>query len=142
MITSPLALAFVVIAVVVLAVTGNLFSSSPLVIAVQVAAVALNVWARRSFATGTFRVSADPAGGSIIRHGPYRFIRHPMYSAALLFVWAGVVSHASAFTLVVGLAVTAVAVARVIAEERLLRAKFPDYDAYARTTKALVPYLF
>ena len=65
-----------------------------------------------------------------------------MYLAALVFVWAGIVSHASALTFIVGIALTAVVVARVIAEERLLRAKYPDYDVYTRTTNALVPYLF
>ena len=142
MITSGLPLLIVIAAIVVLAVTGNLLTWSPLVIAVQVAAVALNVWARRSFQKGAFRVSAAPGGSAIIREGPYRFIRHPMYSAALLFVWAGILSHLSAFTLVIGVAVTVVALARVVAEERLLKAEFADYDAYAKTTKALVPYLF
>jgi len=55
-------LALVVVAIVGLAVTGNLFSTSPYVIAVQVIAVALNLWARLSFDKGTFRVSAAPAG--------------------------------------------------------------------------------
>ena len=142
MITSGFPLLIVIAAIVVLAVTGNLLTWSPLVIAVQVAAVALNVWARRSFQKGAFRVSAAPGGSAIIREGPYRFVRHPMYSAALLFVWAGILSHLSAFTLVIGVAVTVVALARVVAEERLLKAEFADYDAYAKTTKALVPYLF
>ena len=142
MITSVLPLLFVVAAIVALAVTGNLFSSSPFVIVGQVMAVGLNVWARRSFQEGTFRVSAAPAGRSIIRQGPYRVIRHPMYSAALLFIWAAVVSHVSGFTLAVGIAATVVVVVRVIAEERLLRAQYPDYGEYARSTKALVPYLF
>ena len=142
MITSVLPLVFIVAAIVVLGVTGNLFSSSPFVIAAQVAAVGLNVWARRSFQEGTFRVSAAPAGTSIIRQGPYRVIRHPMYSAALLFIWAAVVSHVSVLTLTVGIAATVVAIGRVIAEERLLRAQYPEYHEYARSTKALVPYLF
>jgi hypothetical protein len=47
MITSALPLLLAVGAIVVLAVTGNLFASSPFVIAAQVAAVGLNVWARR-----------------------------------------------------------------------------------------------
>jgi protein-S-isoprenylcysteine O-methyltransferase Ste14 len=133
---------FVVAAIVVLAVTGNLFSSSPFVIAAQIAAVGLNVWARRSFQEGTFRVSAAPASTSIIRRGPYRVIRHPMYSAALLFIWAAVVSHASVLTLTIGIVVTVVAIVRIIAEERLLRTRYPEYHEYTRSTKALVPYLF
>jgi len=141
MIASALPLVFVVVSIVVLGATGNLFSWSPIVIAAQAAAVGLNVWARRSFRAGTFRVSAAPAGSSIIRRGPYRLIRHPMYSAALLFVGAGVLSHLSAFTLAIGVAVTAVATARIIAEERLLSATYPEYRDYTRTTKALVPYL-
>jgi len=142
MLTSALPLAFVVAAIVVLGVTGNLFSSSPFVVAAQVAAIGLNIWARRSFPKDTFRVTAAPGGDSIIRRGPYRFIRHPMYSAALLFVWAAVLGHMSTLTLVVGAVVTGVGIARVIAEERLLRKQLPGYQDYARDTKALVPYVF
>jgi protein-S-isoprenylcysteine O-methyltransferase Ste14 len=141
MITSVVPLVLIVASIVVLAVTGNLFSSSPFVIAAQVAAVGLNLWARSSFQAGTFRVTAAPAGTSIIRRGPYRLIRHPMYAAALLFIWAAVVSHVSALTLTIGIAVTVVAVARVIAEERLLRTQYPDYQQYTLSTKALVPYV-
>ena len=65
-----------------------------------------------------------------------------MYSAALLFVWAAVLGHLSGLTLAVGVAATGLAVARVIAEERLLREGYPEYLDYARSTKALVPYLF
>ena len=89
MIASPLPLLFVVAAIAVLGVTGNLFASSPFVITAQVAAVVLNVWARISFQRGTFRVTAAPSGAPIVTRGPYRFIRHPMYSAALVFMVAG-----------------------------------------------------
>ena len=141
MINSIIPLLFVVAAIIVLAVTGNLFSVSPFVIAVQVAAVGLAVWARRSFQKGTFRVSAGPAGSSIIRRGPYRFIRHPMYSAALLFVWTAVVSDVSALTLTICTSVTVVVVIRVISEERLLHAECPEYGDYTRSTKAMVPFV-
>ena len=54
-------------------------------------------------------MSAAPGGSSIIRCGPYRFMRHPMYTAALLlFVWTAVVSHVSVLTLAIGIAVTVV----------------------------------
>ena len=139
MITSALPLLFVIIAVVVLGATRNLFASSPFVIVAQTVAVGLSVWARRSFRPGTFRVTAVPGAESIIRSGPYRFVRHPMYSAALLFIWAAVLSHWSVVTAAIGIAVTVVIVARVIAEERLLCDWYPEYRNYARSTKALVP---
>lgn len=142
MITSALPLAFVIASIAVLGITGNLLSSSPFVIAAQLAAVGLAVWARRSFQAGTFRVSAAPAGTAIIRRGPYRVLRHPMYSAALLFIWTAVVSHRSLLTFAIGIAVTAVAITRVYAEERLLRAQYADYGDYMRATNALLPFVF
>lgn len=142
MMASALPLLLVVASVVALGVTGNLLMLSPWVIAAQAAAIGLSIWARRSFHQGTFRVTADPAASSIIRNGPYRLVRHPMYAAALLFIWAAVLSHASVFTLVLGVAVSAIAIARVVVEERLLRDRYSDYVDYARSTSALVPYVF
>src|SRR5512134_3368046 len=120
MLTSPAPLTVVISAIVALAVTRNLFVASPYVIAAQATAVTLSVWARRSFPKGTFRVAAAPGASSIIRRGPYRFVRHPMYSAALLFIWAAILSHLSLWTLILGVIVTLVVSFRLIAEERLL----------------------
>jgi len=142
MMASAIPLLLVVAAIAALGITGNLFSPSPFVIAAQVAALGLNIWARISFQRGAFRVTAAPGGTSIIKRGPYRLIRHPMYSAVLLFIWAGIASHFSALTLAIGIAVTVMTIARVIVEERLLRATYPEYLDYSKSTKALVPYVF
>jgi protein-S-isoprenylcysteine O-methyltransferase Ste14 len=142
MIVSGVPFLLMLAAIVVLAATGNLISSSPIVIALQAAAIALNLWARSAFQVGTFRVDAAPAGSSVIRRGPYRFIRHPMYAAMLLFIWASIGGHRSPLTVTLGVAVAALAVARVVAEDRLLIEQFPEYLEYSRTTKALIPFLF
>ena len=142
MIASAAPLLLVIAAIVALGATGNLLAPSPLGITVQAGAIALSVWARRSFRRGTFRVTATPGSSSIIRSGPYHFVRHPMYAAVLLFIWSAVVSHLSVLTLAIGIAVTPVVIARVVVEDRLLRARFPEYGEYARSTKALVPYVF
>ena len=141
MIASALPLLVIIAAILILALTHSLFVASPLVIAVQVAAVALNIWARRSFPPDAFRVSAAPGGSTVIRRGPYRFIRHPMYASALLFVWTAVVSHLSWLNVSIGVVVTAFAGARIVAEERLLRERFPEYVGYTGSTKAIIPFV-
>lgn len=141
MIASVFPFLLLLASIAVLGLTHSLFSLSPFVIAAQVGAVGLNVWARRSFPKDAFRVAAVPSGSSVIRRGPYRFIRHPMYSAALLFIWTSILSHLSTLNLVIGLAVTVVIAVRIVTEERLLRARYPEYDEYARSTKALVPFI-
>ena len=138
---SRYALLLVIAAVILLAVTEDLFSSSAVVIAVQILAVGLAIWARRSFPTGAFRVDATPSADMVIRRGPYRLIRHPMYSAALLFIWAAALSHLSLRTGSIGAVVTVVIALRIILEERFLCERYPDYAAYMKVTKAIVPYL-
>ena len=135
------ALLFVIGAVVLLAATGNLFSSSAMVIAAQFLAVGIMMWARRSFPTKTFRADATPSAEAVIRRGPYRLIRHPMYSAALLFIWAAILSHLSLWTVTIGAFVTIIAALRVVFEERFLRSRYPEYATYAQVTKAIIPYM-
>ncbi len=70
-------------------------------------------------------------------------MRHPMYTAALLFVWAAVVSHVSVLTLAIGIAVTVVSHSPESSPRNdCCIAKYPEYQDYIRSTKALVPYLF
>lgn len=135
------ALGVLIAALAILAATNNLFSSSVPVIGAQILAVSLAVWARRSFPVRAFRAAATPAADSIIQRGPYRRIRHPMYTAALLFVWASALSHRSTLSLTVEIVLTGIVAARIVLEERLLRGRYPEYAAYAGSTKAVIPYL-
>src|SRR5438034_11734404 len=72
-----------------------LFSRSLVVVAVQVAAVALVVWARLALGRRSFHLAAGAAGGDLVTTGPYRFIRHPLYTAACVFCWVGVLVNFS-----------------------------------------------
>ncbi len=137
---SRYALLVVGVAIVVLLCAGQFVSRSPMVIALQVAAIAVAVWARRSLA-GAFAVTAEPRGDAVVEVGPYRWVRNPQFAAALLLVWAAVVSHLAVLSLLVGLVVTAVAAVRIVCEERLLRARFPAYADYARRTRRLIPFV-
>src|SRR6266581_8515484 len=70
--------------------TRTLFSSSPLVISVQVLALVLFLWAPVTFGRRSYHVVADPTEGGLVTGGPYRYIRNPIYAAMCLFALAGV----------------------------------------------------
>lgn len=110
-------------------------------IGLQLGAFGLIVWARRSFPSRAFRVSAGPGGDRVIRQGPYRLIRHPMYAGALIFFWVAIVAHPTWWTGLLGLVVTAAAGGRIAWEERLLRERFDGYAEYVRDTKAVIPFV-
>ncbi len=117
---------------------------SPLVpvIVLQLAAVALMVWARLTFGRRSFHATASPTRGGIVRTGPYRWLRHPIYTAATLFGWACWLGHPSWFSASMAGLMTAGAVLRMLVEESLLVAQYPEYADYARTTRRMVPFLF
>src|SRR5258705_4346462 len=71
----------------------TLFSSSPLVISLQVLALLLFLWARVTFGRRSYHVVADPTAGGLVTDGPYRYIRHPICAAFCLFTSAGVAAH-------------------------------------------------
>jgi protein-S-isoprenylcysteine O-methyltransferase Ste14 len=131
-----------VTALVGLVFTHALFSRSPVVVAVQVAAVALMLWARFSFGRRSFYPVADVTGGGLVTTGPYRFIRHPIYTAACVFCWAGVLANGAVVPSAAGFLLLIGAVIRIFAEERQLVDRYPEYRNYVKGTKRMVPYLF
>lgn len=129
------------VVILYLAISGNLLSWSPFVIAGQLLALTLSIWARQSFQKGQFSIGAEPGQGPLLSVGPYRTIRHPIYAAALLLVWASILGHLSIVTAVVGALLTGAIAVRIVTEEQFLRARYPGYAEYARTSKRLVPFV-
>jgi protein-S-isoprenylcysteine O-methyltransferase Ste14 len=129
-------------ALVGLYLTGKLFSLQPIAIALQVLAVALMVWARLAFGRRSFHASADPTSGGLVTAGPYRYIRHPIYTAACLFGLGGVVAHWSLLSAALFLLLFLGGLARMLCEERLIKHTYPEYVEYSKVTKRMIPYVF
>jgi protein-S-isoprenylcysteine O-methyltransferase Ste14 len=118
-----------------------LLGTGPVTIGIQIAAVALMVWARVTFGTRSFHAAANPTAGGLVTNGPYRYIRHPIYAAVVYFLWAGVAAHLSAANAIVALVATAGLAVRMLAEEHLIACKYPEYAAYASRTRRVVPFV-
>jgi protein-S-isoprenylcysteine O-methyltransferase Ste14 len=122
--------------------TRNLFSSSPIVISLQVVALLLFLWARVTFGRRSYHVVADPTEGGLVTSGPYRYIRHPIYASFCLLTWAGVVSHWSWSSGLCGGLILGSAVMRIYCEEALVGVRYPEYAQYKAMTWRMIPYVY
>jgi protein-S-isoprenylcysteine O-methyltransferase Ste14 len=139
---SLVATAILVVAVVGLLFRRSLVARGAIPIAFQVAAGALMLWARLTFGARSFHAGANPTGGGLVTTGPYRFVRHPIYTAILLFVWVGVGSNGATLNVLMAIVATAAVAVRIGAEERLVLEVYPEYGEYAMRTKRIIPFIF
>jgi protein-S-isoprenylcysteine O-methyltransferase Ste14 len=109
-----------------------------------VLAIALSWTATR--ALGRQHLRFDAAIGAeheLVRSGPYRLVRHPIYTSMLCVLWGIGFMAASPLLFVIATAVFLVGTEiRVRIEDRLLAARFGEqFEQYRRSTSAYLPPL-
>jgi protein-S-isoprenylcysteine O-methyltransferase Ste14 len=78
---------------------------------------------------------------SLIRTGPYRYVRHPIYSGILLALLGSAIAL-DRWRALLGFALMFAGLwLKARHEEKRLRQVLPDYGAYAQETAALIPFL-
>ena len=112
-------------------------------IAVEALGLLLAIWSRRHLGrywSGEISIKVDH---QLIRTGPYRLLRHPIYTG-LLTMYAGAALVTGEWLAILGLAMAVFAYWRKIRlEETNLDVAFgPEYKAYRQDTWALIPGLF
>jgi protein-S-isoprenylcysteine O-methyltransferase Ste14 len=100
------------------------------------------IWALYSLTYLRNKFSIVPEARGLVTAGPYGLIRHPIYLGEItaglglvlptLFTW-----HALVFGVFI-----AAQLARTYFEERVLQTTYPQYEAYARRTYRLIPFVF
>lgn len=110
---------------------------------VQAAFALLAVWARRHLGrnwSGEVRIGE---GHELVTTGPYRILRHPIYTA-MLGMAVGTAIASSQYHALVGLVILLLAyIRKTRLEDQILEHAFGvEYDTYHHETWALVPGLF
>jgi protein-S-isoprenylcysteine O-methyltransferase Ste14 len=100
------------------------------------------IWALYSLSYLRNKFAIVPEARGLETAGPYHLMRHPIYLGEImagfglvlptLFTW-----DAAVFVVFIG-----AQLARTFFEERMLTATYPQYEAYARRTSRLVPFIF
>lgn len=109
---------------------------------IVLAGVAFTVWARVTLGRNWSAEVTFKEGHELIEAGPYRLVRHPIYTGLLLMALGTALDWARAvgFALLVALCAGLWWKART--EERVMLAHFPDsYAEYRRRTHAIVPFV-
>ena len=89
---------------------------------------------------GYFSAAPNPRVDASLRvNGPYKYVRHPMYSSVILFAagYSLIYPSWSKFVLVGTIVIFFFVKSRY--EERLLLDKFPEYSRYRQKVGAFVP---
>lgn len=82
----------------------------------------------------------DERGQTVVSTGPYRYVRHPMYSGFLLFVLGTALLLGSRLGVLGGFVLGGLVARRAVLEERALREGLPGYGDYlARVRTRLIP---
>jgi protein-S-isoprenylcysteine O-methyltransferase Ste14 len=100
------------------------------------------IWARLNIGRNWGTPMSKKDEPELVTSGPYRLVRHPIYSG-ILVAGAGT-AVALSWTWLVAIALAAVYFGySATVEERYLTEQFPDaYPMYKRSTKMLVPFIF
>jgi protein-S-isoprenylcysteine O-methyltransferase Ste14 len=121
--------------------SGDSAALRAVVLVVGLAGIALRLWAIVSlgrFFRGTVHIQRDH---QVVRSGPYRWVRHPAYSGALLAALAfeAPLGNPLSWLLCAGCFLAACGY-RIRVEERMLSESLGEaYTAYAAETRRLIP---
>jgi protein-S-isoprenylcysteine O-methyltransferase Ste14 len=125
--------------------TGTLAVSSPIVQVVGLilfaSGLGLAVWARIYLGRNWGMPMTERTEPELVTSGPYRFVRHPIYSGLLLAV-LGTALAISLYWLIALVFLGAYFTYSATVEERLMTTSFPgEYASYKAHTRMLIPFV-
>jgi protein-S-isoprenylcysteine O-methyltransferase Ste14 len=94
------------------------------------------IWAMRvnRFFSSAVRIQSE-RGQHVVSDGPYRFVRHPGYTAALVIILANGLALGSWLAAAISWIGIPILLRRTVKEDRMLHAALPGYAEYAARTK-------
>lgn len=125
------------------------WSAMPMIVraigtAAVVAAIAVIWWcaAANHFLAASSRIQSE-RGQTVVQHGPYRFVRHPLYASRIVLIIGTALTLGSWIALVPAVLNALLLVVRTSLEDRMLTTELPGYREYAKHVPGrLVPGLW
>lgn len=122
--------------------TGHIFVA-PSLIWIELTGIWIILWAVLVMRPHRVTPLPDlPRNARLLTHGPYRWVRHPMYTGVLLIVLAWLLDNFTLGRFIAASVLLADLALKAVYEESLLRKRFPQYPAYQKRTKRIIPFVY
>lgn len=126
----------------IIAFTGKIIPGNRIIFIVIIFFLFIGLWA---IAVMKFNFNVAPEiikGTNLITSGPYKLIRHPMYSSVLGITAGWLIDEFSYFRILIWLILFIDLIFKMQYEEKILTNTFHDYYIYKNKTKKIIPYIF
>lgn len=112
-------------------------------LALSVLGVIVGIYTLAHNKLGNFGIYPEPIPDAcLVTTGPYRWIRHPMYTSLLLFM-LGIALYRDAWPNYIGFGLLCAAIfGKMRREEQHLHMQFADYSDYVKRTHRLLPRIY
>jgi protein-S-isoprenylcysteine O-methyltransferase Ste14 len=101
------------------------------------------LWAAISMRKSVIKISPDvDKQAKLIEDGPYHWIRHPMYSGALLACFGLLITKIDLIRFLIYIFLVIDLILKLNYEESLLIKHFKNYNLYKKKTFRLIPFIF
>jgi protein-S-isoprenylcysteine O-methyltransferase Ste14 len=107
---------------------------------ITIAGLAVAIWARATLGRNWSGRVVFKQDHELIQHGPYAYVRHPIYSGLLLMILGTAIESGRLASFALLAAFVALFAVKAHFEEQLMTRHFPEaYPQYRRRVKALIP---
>jgi protein-S-isoprenylcysteine O-methyltransferase Ste14 len=113
-------------------------------VAIMILGFGIRLWSIRVLGSSFRTTLGAGQGQQLVKHGPYRLVRHPSYGGALLVCCGFGIALQDWLSLAAALGLPLVAyVCRISIEEKMLLSSLgSEYREYQKHTKKLVPWIW
>ena len=112
-------------------------------LALTAGGLGFTMWARRALGTNWSALPGLKKDHELIERGPYRLVRHPIYTGLLLAIFGTFLAGGRVWNLSIVAMAALLLIVKLKAEEALLTRQFSDaYPQYQRRVKAIIPFLY
>jgi len=130
------------ICIIYIGLSGRLLPENIILRVVMAIAGVIAVWAILIM-NKKFNVAPDVLkNAKLIRIGPYRFIRHPMYLSVFMITLCWLIDYFTYVRMSAAIILFVIMIFKIKYEEELLKKAFPEYEEYQSQTKKIIPYIY